>query len=131
MGICYNEAVRLRLILTIGVLLLIIFWGVKLRNRQKYQYPPPESTFDEIGYVWLGQSLLRGGVPMDWTAHKFYFGPEVAGKAAAGLSSSGLIPPPGQSTRDLIYLDQEMSIDGYKSQFRLVQRALITRPHLI
>jgi len=106
----------------------IVFFGVRIRGRQRYSYPPPETSFDEIGYVWLGQGWLRRGVLFDWSVFNIYFDNSGKNSRAVGLGDEGLIPQQGSSGKGILYLDKEMEVDGYKSHFRLVQPCLDNPP---
>ena len=120
------------LLLFIGLTISLI--GFKYRIRQYDQIPFVNQSFDEIGYLWLGKSLLSTGVPANWSALGFYsqyqkseeesvngYNIVVNGKSPSIKNWSTFMNPAVWSI--------EGSFDNnYKSQFLIVQPYLDNPP---
>lgn len=65
-----NKYWKITLVLFLGVMISLV--GFKYRIRQYSQTPSVSENFDEIGYLWLGKSLLSTGIPANWSALDFY-----------------------------------------------------------
>lgn len=65
-----NKHWKIILVLFLGLIISLI--GFKYRIRQYSQTPFVSENFDEIGYLWLGKSLLSTGIPANWSALDFY-----------------------------------------------------------
>lgn len=107
-------------------LILIIFLGLKYRFRSYESFPPVSESFDEQVLVWVGSSLINTGIPVGWSFIDDYV-PEdktlkvgidgwsiTLDKKKPTVSNFSTFPKP-------LAKKQELTLDGYTSQFTMVQ----------
>lgn len=123
----------------IAILLAIIFTiylGYSYRIRQYKIIPPVNYNFDEVGYLWIGKSLLTTGIPATWSALSFYLDYDSFTRQH-GVSVNGYNLEVDQKIPTIlswnkfpkpITKSQEISVDNYRSGFRLVQPYLDNPP---
>ncbi len=119
----------------VGVSLIFIAW--RYRIRQYNIIPKVDSTFDEQAYLWAGESLLQSGVPIGWSILDLYFEPPYSLPGESEISLSGYTLTVNGQPRTLanwrqwpqtLATKQEVDIDGYKSQFKIIQPFLENPP---
>ena len=115
----------------------LIFISYRYRIRQYDIIPPVYTTFDEQAYLWAGESLLSTGIPVGWSILDLYFSKNYTLPGNPGISVNGYGIAINDQTRTLsnwhklkgtIAIDQEIEIDNYKSQFKIVQPFLENPP---
>ena len=104
-----------------AVILFVLFVSFKFRVRNYWSYPPSYETFDELAYTWMGQSLIKTGIPTSWSYIPFY-SLGVPPKAKLYLEDFRIIIP-GMELSNLpkpLLLTQEIDVQGYRSHFNFV-----------
>lgn len=99
----------------------ILFVSFKFRSRNYWSYPPSYETFDELAFVWAGQSLVKTGIPVSWSYHPYY-ALGIPEKAKLYLEGFRIIIP-GKDLSNLpkpLLLTQEIDVQGYRSHFNFV-----------
>ena len=64
-----------RKFIIIGLVLLLLFFGNKLRAFRYDFAPQPLSVLDEYSFAWQGLSLLTNGIPVSWSGFEAYENP--------------------------------------------------------
>jgi 4-amino-4-deoxy-L-arabinose transferase-like glycosyltransferase len=123
------------------LILLISYLGFSYRIRGYQVIPYVHNSWDEQEYLWLGKSLLTSGVPASWSSLPIYFSDQLKTVAenyklrtvkgfniqinehSFNLSSwkNPLLP-------HFVYLDIQSTVEGYTSNFRIVQPQLDNPP---
>jgi len=115
-------------------IIFLCFLGFRYRLRQYQSIPPVSTTFDEQGYLWLGKSILNTGIPANWSALDIYQDSSednqlvyfqdynlFYGSQSPSIKNWSNFPHP-------LYRSIESKIDGYQSQFLIVQPYLDNPP---
>jgi len=64
-----------RKFIIIGLVLLLLFFGHKLRAFRYDFVPQPLAVLDEYSFAWQGLSLLTNGIPVSWSGFEAYENP--------------------------------------------------------
>lgn len=123
----------------IWVLVVIIaFAGLKYRLRSYEAVPFVATSFDEQDLVWIGSSLINNGVPVGWS-----FIPDYQNLVLSGKGDFRSIELKDWSIQvnwqkpefvrfkefqSPVFKAQEYELDGYRSQFAMVQPYLEQPP---
>lgn len=124
---------QLKRIFLFLLLLLIVILGLKYRLRSYQYFPPIASTFDEQVLVWVGSSLINTGIPTGWSYIGDYRSENKGhlvnldgwsisfDRQKPSLSNFSQFPKP-------LSHDRQITLDGYTTQFTLVQPFLEQPP---
>lgn len=125
-----------RQVLIACLVVVITLLGFHYRLRQYSVIPYPSGNFDEIGYLWLGKSLINSGVPANWSAFQFYnqYRREseniLISAKDYNISVNNISPNLANWAvfKNPLVTAVESDVDGYKSQFQMVQPYLDNPP---
>src|SRR3972149_11249483 len=114
--------------------IFILIVSFVYRNRYYWEFPPLEENFDEFAYGWLGASLVKTGIPTSWSFIPDYVkgykkGMEIVVEGFA-FRIDGVLPN-RENYRNFpkpMALAQDLNLDGYRSQFRIVSPYLEQPP---
>jgi hypothetical protein len=113
----------------------LCFLGFKYRFRQYESIPPVNTSFDEVGYLWLGKSLLSTGIPANWSALDIYQNNTNQEEIFVAFSDYSLTYKTNKPSLKTwsnfphpLYRSIESNIDGYQSQFLIVEPYLDNPP---
>ncbi len=115
-------------------IIFVCFLGFRYRIRQYKSIPSASTTFDEQGYLWLGKSILNTGIPTNWSALDVYQDSSKDNKLVNHQNYNLLYDSIAPSIKNWstfphpLYRSIESKIDGYQSQFLIVQPYLDNPP---
>lgn len=114
---------RYKIFLILLLLTLIVILGLRYRFRGYESFPPISDNFDEQVLVWVGSSLINNGVPTAWSFIDDYVKEPEAHTIGWGLSLDNTKPGFSNfsSFPKPLFHKVQMTLDGYTTQFTLVQ----------
>lgn len=115
-----------RKLLIFALLLITIFIGFKYRFRSYSFFPPVAETFDEQVVAWVGSSLINTGIPTGWSFIEDYYSDNkdhLVKQDGWSLSYDNIKPNLSNlfSFPKPLSHKVELTLDGYTSQFTMVQ----------